>query len=68
MKRKSFICLTVVLIIILSGILCADYLKDNRIQADIDTKFMSDYGNLIIGMLKLQYTNMILKTQDMAIV
>ncbi len=51
MKRKSFICLTVVLIIILSGILCADYLKDNRIQADIDTKFMSDYGNLIIGML-----------------
>ena len=62
MKRKSFICLTVVLIIILSGILCADYLKDNRIQADIDTKFMSDYGNLIIGML-----NRSIQTEEVAI-
>lgn len=62
MKRKSFICLTVVLIIILSGILCADYLKDNRIQADIDTKFMSDYGNLIIGML-----NRGIQTKEVAI-
>lgn len=62
MKRKSFICLTVVLIIILSGILCADYLKDNRIQADIDTKFMSDYGNLIIGML-----NRSIQTKEVAI-
>ena len=62
MKRKSFICLTVVLIIILSGILCADYLKDNRIQADIDTKFMSDYGNLIIGML-----NRGIQTEEVAI-
>lgn len=62
MKRKSFICLTVVLIIILSGILCADYLKDNRIQADIDTKFMSDYGNLIIGML-----NRSIQTEEIAI-
>lgn len=62
MKRKSFICLTVVLIIILSGILCADYLKDNRIQADIDTKFMSDYGNLIIGMF-----NRGIQTEEVAI-
>ena len=62
MKRKSFICLTVVLIIILSGILCANYLKDNRIQADIDTKFMSDYGNLIIGML-----NRSIQTKEVAI-
>ncbi len=62
MKRKSFICLTVVFIIILSGILCADYLKDNRIQADIDTKFMSDYGNLIIGML-----NRSIQTEEAAI-
>ena len=51
MKRKAFVCLAVALILILSGILYADYLKDDRIQADIDTKFMSDYGNLIIGML-----------------
>lgn len=62
MKRKGFICLTVVLIIILSGILYADYLKDNRIQADIDTKFMSDYGNLIIGML-----NRSIQTEEVAI-
>ena len=51
MKRKSFICLTVALILILTGMLYADYLRDDRVQADIDTKFSSDYGNLIIGML-----------------
>ncbi len=62
MKRKSFICLTVVLIITFSGILCADYLKYNRIQANIDTKFMSDYGNLIIGML-----NRSIQTEEVAI-
>lgn len=51
MKRKSFICLLVVLVLIISGIISANYLKQDRIQADINTKFMSDYGNLIIGML-----------------
>lgn len=50
-KRKIFICFAVALILILSGMLCLDCLKDDRIQADIDTKFMSDYGNLTIGML-----------------
>ncbi len=62
MKRKSFICLTVVLIIIFSGILCANYFKNEHIQANIDTKFMSDYGNLIIGML-----NRSIQTEEVAI-
>ena len=62
MKRKSFICLTVVLIIIFSGIFCANYLRNEHIQADINTKFMSDYGNLIIGML-----NRSIQTEEVAI-
>ncbi len=62
MKRKSFICFAVAFVLILSGMLCADYLKDDRIQADIDTKFMSDYGNLIIGML-----NRSIQTEEVAV-
>jgi len=50
-NRKSFICLLIALILVISAILFANHLKDDRIQADIDTKFVSDYGNLIIGML-----------------
>ena len=70
MKRKSFICLVVAIVLILSGMLYADYLKGDHIQADIDTKFMSDYGNLITGMLNrsILYISTILKTQDTAIV
>ena len=48
---KKVLCLAIIVILVLFGIICADNLKDERIQADIDTKFMSDYGNLIIGML-----------------
>ncbi len=62
MKRKSFICLAVASVLILLGMLCADYLKDDRIQADIDTKFMSNYGNLIIGLL-----NRSIQTEEVAI-
>ena len=62
MKRKGFIYLTVVLVLILLTMICADCLKDDRIQADIDTKFMSDYGNLIIGML-----NRSIQTEEVAI-
>ena len=61
-NRKSLIYLLVVLIIVVSGMLCANYLKDERIQADIDTKFASDYGNLIIGML-----NKSIQTEEIAI-
>ena len=50
------------IILILSGILYTNYIKDDRIQADIDTKFMSDYGNLIIGML-----NRSIQTQEVMI-
>ncbi|MBQ4543751.1 MAG: hypothetical protein IJA19_06250 [Clostridia bacterium] len=49
MKKLKWLIVAVVLILL--GTICSDYLKDERIQADIDTKFMSDYGNLIIGML-----------------
>lgn len=51
MKIRGFIYLAVALVVILLVMLCVDSLKDERFQADIDTKFMSDYGNLIIGML-----------------
>ncbi len=61
-KRKVFICMAVALILILSGMLYANYLKDDRIQADIDMKFMSDYGNLTIGML-----NQSIQTEEVAI-
>lgn len=62
MKKKVFTGLVIALILILLGMLYADYLKDNRIQADIDTKFMSDYGNLTIGML-----NRSIQTEEVAI-
>ncbi|MBR2404947.1 MAG: hypothetical protein IKA95_04755 [Clostridia bacterium] len=61
-NRKSFICLLIALILVISAILFANHLKDDRIQADIDTKFVSDYGNLIIGML-----NKSIQTQETAI-
>lgn len=51
MNRKIFICLMVALIVILSGVACVNCFKNERMQAEIDTNFMSDYGNLIIGML-----------------
>ena len=62
MKRKSFICLVVVLALIILAMFGVNYLKQERIQADINTKFMSDYGNLIIGML-----NRSIQTQEDAI-
>ncbi len=61
-KIKSIICLFVVLGLLLLGTICVHRLKDDRIQSDIDTKFMSDYGNLIIGML-----NRSIQTQEVAI-
>jgi len=61
-NQKSFICLLITLILVVSGILYANYLKDDRVQADIDTKFASDYGNLIIGML-----NKSIQTEDVVI-
>ena len=62
LNRKSFICFLIASILVVSGILYVDYLHDDRIQADIDTKFASDYGNLIIGML-----NKSIQTQTNAI-
>ncbi len=62
LNRKSFICLLIALILVVSGMLYVDYLKDDRIQADIDTKFASDYGNLIIGML-----NKSIQTEEISI-
>ena len=61
-NRKNFICILITLILAVSGILYANYIKDNRVQADIDTKFASDYGNLIIGML-----NKSIQTEEVAI-
>jgi len=51
MKRKVFICLLIALIVIISVVACVNCLKIEHIQAEIDSNFMSDYGNLIIGML-----------------
>ncbi len=61
-KRKIFICLTVVLILIITGMLCTHFLRDGRIQSDIDVKFCSDYQNLILGML-----NRSIQTEEVAI-
>ena len=60
-NRKGLIYLLIAFIIVVSGMLCGNYLKDERIQADIDTKFASDYGNLIIGML-----NKSIQTEEVA--
>ncbi|MBR5152068.1 MAG: hypothetical protein IKW60_00870 [Clostridia bacterium] len=62
LNRKSFISLLIALILVASGMLYVDYLEGERIQADIDTKFVSDYGNLIIGML-----NKSIQTEEIAI-
>ncbi len=62
LNRKSFISLLIALILVVSGMFYVDYLKDDRVQADIDTKFVSDYGNLIIGML-----NKSIQTEEIAI-
>ena len=61
-KRKVFICLAVALILILLGMVYAQYLKDDRIQTDIDGKFFSDYQNLTLGML-----NRSIQTEEVAI-
>ena len=61
-NRKSFKYLFMVFLLVVSGMLYANYLKDDRVQADIDTKFASDYGNLIIGML-----NKSIQTEEIAI-
>ena len=60
MKIKSVICLIVAVVIIILGLLCVGCLKDECAQDDVDTKFMSDYGNLIIGML-----NSSIQTEEM---
>lgn len=62
MKIKSVICLIVAVVIIILGLLCVGCLKDECAQDDVDTKFMSDYGNLIIGML-----NSSIQTEEVAI-
>ncbi|MBP3337746.1 MAG: hypothetical protein J6L59_05010 [Clostridia bacterium] len=49
--------LIITLLMILLGFLITDYYEEDRIQANIDTKFMSDYGNLIIGMLNKSIQN-----------
>lgn len=51
MKRKVLKYFAVVLAMIILGMICVNCLDDEQIKNDIDTKFMSDYGNLIIGML-----------------
>lgn len=62
LKRKKLVWLLVALLLVVSGSFCAYYLKDDRRQAEIDTKFSMDYGNLIIGML-----NRSLQTDEAAI-
>lgn len=52
----------IALVMVLLSILIVDYYKDNRVQSDIDVKFMSDYGNLTIGML-----NRSIQTEEVAI-
>ena len=61
-KKKIYIGFMLTLVIVLLSILIVDYYKDNRIQSDIDVKFMSDYGNLTIGML-----NRSIQTEEVAI-
>ena len=62
MKKKILIIFVIVFVLILSILLFAKCLKDNRAKADIDVKFMSDYGNLTIGML-----NKSIQTEEIAI-
>ena len=50
------------MILVVSGLLYVNHLKADRVQADIDTKFAGDYGNLTIGML-----NKSIQTEENAI-
>ena len=61
-KKRIFIGFVIALVIALLSIIIVDYYKDNRVQSDIDVKFMSDYGNLTIGML-----NRSIQTEEVAI-
>ena len=61
-KKRIYIGFMIALVIVLLSILIVDYYKDNRVQSDIDVKFMSDYGNLTIGML-----NRSIQTEEVAI-
>lgn len=60
--RKSITFLLIALILVVSGLLYVNHLKADRVQADIDTKFAGDYGNLTIGML-----NKSIQTEENAI-
>ena len=60
--RKSITFFLIALILVVSGLLYVNHLKADRVQADIDTKFASDYGNLTIGML-----NKSIQTEENAI-
>ena len=61
-NNKIYIGFMLALVIVLISILMVDYYKDNRVQSDVDVKFMSDYGNLTIGML-----NRSIQTEEVAI-
>lgn len=61
-KKRIYIGFMIALVMVLLSILIVDYYKDNRVQSDIDVKFMSDYGNLTIGML-----NRSIQTEEVAI-
>ena len=61
-KKRIYIGFMIALVIVLLSILIVDYYKDNRVQSDVDVKFMSDYGNLTIGML-----NRSIQTEEVAI-
>lgn len=51
MRKKIYNATIIALVVFLLAITVVNQYRNNRLQADIDTKFMSDYGNLIIGML-----------------
>lgn len=61
-KKRIYIGFMIALVMVLLSILTVDYYKDNRVQSDVDVKFMSDYGNLTIGML-----NRSIQTDEVAI-
>lgn len=61
-KKRIYIGFMIALVMVLLSILIVDYYKDNRVQSDIDVKFMSDYGNLTIGML-----NRSIQTEEVAV-
>ena len=51
MSKSKLFTFFVIITLILSVILLSAYYKNESRQSDINTQFMSDYGNLIIGML-----------------